>query len=83
MVRNERACSIKGVEATDFVTLIDTGPPGQVKAISGPKSKPTEQGPLTGALKEIGFDESQVGCALDDVVIVADPMRTGVQILDG
>lgn len=41
-----------------------------------------EQGPLTGALKDVGFDESQVGYALSDVGIVADPMGTGVQILD-
>jgi hypothetical protein len=56
-----------------------------MKAISGPKPKPMEQGPLTGTLKDIGFDESQVSGvhALSDVVIVADRMRTGVQILDG
>jgi hypothetical protein len=54
-----------------------------MKAISGPKLKPTDQGPLTGTLKDLGFDESQVGCVLGDVVMVADPMRTGVQILEG
>ena len=53
-----------------------------MKAISGSKPKPTEQGPLSGALKDIGFDESQVGYALSDVAIVADRMRTGVQILE-
>lgn len=53
-----------------------------MKAISGPKLKPTDQGPLTGALKELGFDETQVGCALSDVVMIADEMRTGVQVLE-
>lgn len=54
-----------------------------MKAISGAKLKPTDQGPLAGALKDLGFDESQVCCAPSDVVMVADPMRTGVQILEG
>jgi len=53
-----------------------------MKAISGPKLKAMDQGPLTGALKDAGFDESQVGCALGDVVILADRMRTGVQVLE-
>ena len=53
-----------------------------MKAISGQKPKPMEQGPLTGALKDIGFDESQVGCAPGDVPMVADKMRTGVQVLE-
>lgn len=53
-----------------------------MKAISGPKLKPTDQGPLTGALKDLGFDEDQVSCAPGDVVMVADKMRTGVQVLE-
>lgn len=53
-----------------------------MKALSGPKLKPTEQGPLSGALKDVGYDESQVGYAFGDVVIVADRMGAGVQILD-
>jgi len=53
-----------------------------MKAISGPKLKPMEQGPLIGALKDLGFDENQVGCPLGDVVLIADPMRTGVQVLE-
>lgn len=54
-----------------------------MKAISGPKLKPTDQGPLTGALKELGYDETQVGCTLSDVVMSADQMRTqGVQVLE-
>lgn len=51
-----------------------TGPPGQMKAISGPKLKPMVQGPLTGVLKDLGFDEDQVGCVSSDVVMVADKM---------
>ena len=55
-----------------------------MKAISGPKLKPTDQGPLTGALKNLGFDETQVCFALGDVTMDADiPMRTGLQILEG
>lgn len=53
-----------------------------MKAISGPKLKPMDQGPLTGALKELGFDETQVGRALSDVVMTANQMRPGVQVLE-
>ena len=53
-----------------------------MKAISGPKLKPTDQGPLAGALKELGYDENQVGCTFGDVVMNADRMRTGVQVLE-
>jgi len=42
------------------VKVFVCGPPGQMKAISGPKLKPMDQGTLTGALKDLGFDESQV-----------------------
>lgn len=45
-----------------------------MEAISGPKLKPTDQGPLTGVLKELGYDENQVGCTLGDVVMGADQM---------
>jgi len=44
----------------DKVKVFVCGPPGQMKAISGSKLKPMVQGPLTGALKDLGFDESQV-----------------------
>ena len=36
------------------------GPPGMYKAISGAKKSPAEQGELTGYLKELGYDDSQV-----------------------
>jgi len=43
-----------------------------MKAISGPKLKPMVQGPLTGVLRDLGFDEEQVGCVPSDVVMVAN-----------
>lgn len=36
------------------------GPPGMMKAISGDKKSPKEQGELTGQLKELGYDAEQV-----------------------
>ncbi|KAM0748532.1 ferredoxin reductase-like protein [Meredithblackwellia eburnea MCA 4105] len=42
------------------VMVFVCGPPGQVKAISGPKASFKDQGPLTGVLAELGYTESQV-----------------------
>ncbi|KAF9645440.1 cytochrome-b5 reductase [Thelephora ganbajun] len=42
------------------VKVLVCGPPGQVKAISGQKLNPTDQGPLAGTLRDLGFDETQV-----------------------
>ncbi|CCF58324.1 hypothetical protein KAFR_0E01700 [Kazachstania africana CBS 2517] len=36
------------------------GPPPFMEAYSGNKTKPTEQGPLTGILRELGYSEKQV-----------------------
>jgi cytochrome-b5 reductase len=36
------------------------GPPGMHQAISGPKVSPKEQGELTGALKDLGYNKDQV-----------------------
>ena len=36
------------------------GPPGLYKAISGPKVSPTDQGDLSGILKELGYTKEQV-----------------------
>ncbi|KAI1619896.1 NADH-cytochrome b5 reductase 2 [Exophiala viscosa] len=36
------------------------GPPGMYKAISGPKVSPTDQGDLSGILKELGYTKEQV-----------------------
>ncbi|KAJ1976705.1 NADH-cytochrome b5 reductase [Dimargaris xerosporica] len=40
--------------------LFVCGPPPMVKAISGGKASITDQGPLTGILKELGYTEAQV-----------------------
>lgn len=42
------------------VKVFVCGPPGLVKTISGEKKSPAEQGELTGHLKELGYDDSQV-----------------------
>ena len=36
------------------------GPPGLYKAISGVRSKPTDQGELEGYLKQLGYSKDQV-----------------------
>lgn len=36
------------------------GPPPMMRAISGDKLPDKSQGPLTGLLKDLGYDESQV-----------------------
>ena len=36
------------------------GPPGMYKAISGTKVSPTDQGELSGMLKELGYSKDQV-----------------------
>ncbi|SPO07649.1 probable NADH-cytochrome b5 reductase 2 [Cephalotrichum gorgonifer] len=36
------------------------GPPGMMKAISGPKKSPKDQGELTGLLQELGYNSEQV-----------------------
>ena len=42
------------------VKVFVCGPPGLYKAISGGKNSPMDQGELTGALKELGFEKEQV-----------------------
>ncbi|KAK3699131.1 NADH-cytochrome b5 reductase [Vermiconidia calcicola] len=42
------------------VKVFVCGPPGLYKAVSGAKKSPAEQGELTGHLKELGYDDSQV-----------------------
>jgi len=49
-------------------TCIATGPPEQMKAISGMKAG-MKQGELSGALKEVGFTEDQVSSPLNAVPI--------------
>jgi len=67
---------------TFLIPSHDTGPPGQMKTISGSKLKPMDQGPLTGVLKELGYDESQASSTSSGVAMVTDRMRTGVQVLE-
>ncbi|KAL8706078.1 MAG: hypothetical protein Q9201_000843 [Fulgogasparrea decipioides] len=42
------------------IKLFVCGPPGMYKAISGMKKSPSEQGELSGLLKELGYTEEQV-----------------------
>ncbi|RDA95526.1 hypothetical protein CP533_5436, partial [Ophiocordyceps camponoti-saundersi (nom. inval.)] len=42
------------------VKLFVCGPPGLMKAVSGGKNSPKDQGELTGALKELGYSKDQV-----------------------
>ena len=42
------------------IKLFVCGPPGLYTAISGNKISPKDQGELTGALKELGYDKEQV-----------------------
>ena len=42
------------------VKVFVCGPPGLCKAISGTKKSPAEQGELSGYLKDLGYDDSQV-----------------------
>lgn len=43
----------------DFKIFV-CGPPGMMKAISGPKTSPKDQGELTGTLKEMGYNSDQI-----------------------
>ncbi|KAM5355517.1 hypothetical protein ACJ41O_002163 [Fusarium nematophilum] len=45
---------------SDNIKLFVCGPPGLMKAISGNKVSPKDQGELTGALKELGYSQEQV-----------------------
>ncbi|RDA89057.1 hypothetical protein CP532_2282 [Ophiocordyceps camponoti-leonardi (nom. inval.)] len=42
------------------IKLFVCGPPGLMKAVSGGKTSPKDQGELTGALKELGYSKDQV-----------------------
>jgi len=44
----------------DNVKVFVCGPPGLMKAISGPKKSPKDQGELSGILKELGYTTEQV-----------------------
>ena len=44
----------------DNMKIFVCGPPGMMKAVSGPKKSPKDQGELTGILKELGYSEENV-----------------------
>jgi cytochrome-b5 reductase len=48
-----------GPPSDEFIVLV-CGPPPMMKAISGDKVSPREQGPVEGILKELGFTEKHV-----------------------
>ena len=45
---------------TENLKIFVCGPPGMYKAISGTKNSPTDQGELSGILKELGYSKDQV-----------------------
>jgi len=45
---------------SDDNLVLVCGPPGFMKLISGDKAKDYSQGPLSGLLKEVGYNEKQV-----------------------
>ncbi len=45
---------------TENTKVFVCGPPGLMKAISGPKKSPQDQGELSGILKELGYSPEQV-----------------------
>ena len=45
---------------SENIKVFVCGPPGIYKAVSGPKVSPTDQGDLTGILKELGYTKEQV-----------------------
>ncbi|KAJ6785854.1 hypothetical protein PWT90_10400 [Aphanocladium album] len=45
---------------SENIKIFVCGPPGLMKAISGPKVSPKDQGELTGALSELGYNKDQV-----------------------
>ena len=44
----------------DNIKVFVCGPPGMYKAVSGTKNSPTDQGELSGILKELGYSQEQV-----------------------
>lgn len=54
-----------------MLTRVVAGPPPQVAAIAGKKDG-YKQGPLGGALKELGYTEDQVSISVDFPRLYAD-----------
>jgi len=44
----------------DTALIYVCGPPGMMKALTGEKKSPADQGPLTGSLKDLGWNEKNV-----------------------
>ncbi|BGP18733.1 hypothetical protein JCM10213_009212 [Rhodosporidiobolus nylandii] len=60
LVKKELTQFGTGPEKGEKVKVFVCGPPGQVKALAGPKKSPKDQGPLEGVLKELGYTSDQV-----------------------
>ncbi|KAK6539357.1 NADH-cytochrome b5 reductase [Orbilia ellipsospora] len=45
---------------TENIKVFVCGPPGMMKAVSGEKKSPKDQGALSGILKDLGYDQEQV-----------------------
>ena len=58
------------------IKIFVCGPPGLYKSVSGGKKSPSDQGELTGILKDLGYNEDQVCYENDDMLIL------GLQVLD-
>ncbi|GAA5858973.1 hypothetical protein JCM8547_007182 [Rhodosporidiobolus lusitaniae] len=59
VVRSELKTFNTTPDQGDKVKVFVCGPPGQVKAISGPKKSMKDQGPVEGVLKELGYEAEQ------------------------
>lgn len=51
---------VGSAELKDKIKIFICGPPGQVAAVAGSKAGP-KQGEIGGILKELGYNEDQVG----------------------
>ena len=56
VVTSRLPCDAKDKDAL----VVCCGPPPMMKAVSGPKVSPQDQGPVEGLLKDLGFEASQV-----------------------
>lgn len=59
-INKELISKVAPASSEENVKLFVCGPPGLVKAISGPKKSPADQGELAGILKELGYTKDQV-----------------------
>ncbi|KAI9753844.1 MAG: DNA repair protein rad50 [Chaenotheca gracillima] len=59
-IKKELLQTVLPESKSENIKLFVCGPPGLYKAISGAKVSPTDQGELTGLLKEMGYSKDQV-----------------------